>query len=187
MHTEDVPAHRDVLRGVSDRDEQHCLHIFKNFFAFLRDPSFVPAFRDVLLGDGRVGFSGDPSWSREEHHLQHSCLSLERQLTLRKRLDASIKVTLDTDSRGYGTATLHSESNAFFAIAIRLPDLDSDVLGTKLRASYKVSDGRNVHPSEAQDAKEIDGLLRKLNLSDLREDASLFYIAVGEIQETDQA
>jgi hypothetical protein len=60
--------------------------------------------------------------------------------------------------------------------------MDYDVLGAKLRACFKMSDGRSVHPLEAHDAQMIDGLLKQCRLSELRTSAGEFYMAVGELQ-----
>jgi hypothetical protein len=124
-----------------------------------------------------------PASSEASSKVSSHCMSTARQVALRKRLDASIKVTLDADSRGHDPARLHLMSQAFFAIASRLPDMDQDDLGINLRSSFKVKDGRSVHPSESTEAKSIDSLLQELSLSDLAADAAQFYMAVGELQE----
>ena len=67
-----------------------------------------------------------------------------------------------------------------------LSSLDPDVLGEKLRASYRLASGRILAPPERRsaeaDAAEVDAKLGELRLAELKNDAALFYIAVGMLQ-----
>ena len=159
-------AHKHALER-RENEQGANEELFASLLATIKDDRFQHALRDVLLGAGNL----------------HHCLPLERQVALRKRIDASVKLTLDTDSRRYDAGTLTSQSHAFFNIAIQLPEQSSDELGNKLRASYKVREGRSVHPIDTKDAKEIDDLLERYGLTDHRDAAGLFYMAVGALQE----
>ena len=60
--------------------------------------------------------------------------------------------------------------------------LDADVLGAQLRLSYKLANAWPMAPSDRQRAVEIDRMLAELSMCHLRDDAAMFYMAIGMLQ-----
>ena len=152
--------------------------IFDDLFATIREPSFRTELAAVFRGDV------------VSHHQARNQSSLDRlqlaaQEKLRARVEDSVVVSWFVSDFRYENdlEDLRSNSNAFCTIATFLPGYDPDVLGEHLRLSYRVASGCSFPQQHAEWAEKLDAELRRVDLTDLRDTAAVFYMAIGELQE----
>ena len=106
----------------------------------------------------------------------------EYKKSLRQRVDDSVAATLSVESWKYKPGSLKVKADAFFTIAAGIRHLDADVLGAQLRLSYKLANAWTLKPSDRQRAVELDRMLAELSMGHLRDDAAMFYMAIGMLQ-----
>ena len=108
--------------------------------------------------------------------------SLEAQALVRQQINQATATTLDIDAHKYSAESLHIWSNAFSTIATFMPHVGLNAMGYRLRSSFLLAQGRTLSDADVQAANEIDSDLDSLILSDLRDDAARYFIAVGHFQ-----
>jgi hypothetical protein len=139
---------------------------------------FVPAFRDVLVGDG----NGVVNQETQDHRR----LAIEDQKRLRARIEITIEsASIVSDfSSWHDVEDVRTYSNAFFTIATFFPDRDPDDLGLQLRTSYRLRSGASVTQQCIDEAAKLDAELRSMGLFELCDEAHFFYSAVGALDDS---
>ena len=94
-----------------------------------------------------------------------------------------MKATLSVESDKYGEEQLRAASVAFSSICTALPEFELGDIGLKLRWSHYVSIGSSQGPHRAREAEMFDAVLRERGLSELRDTAAEFILAVGCVSE----
>ena len=161
-------AHKHALER-RENEQGANEELFATLLATIKDDRFQHALRDVLLGAG----NGDQLYGNEPAQ------SAGPSLRLRSPVNDAMKATLSVESDKYGEEQLRAASVAFSSICTALPEFELADIGLKLRWSYYVSTGSTQAPYRAREAEMFDAVLRERGISELRDTAAEFILAVG--------